>query len=59
MSLSRDDYLTKPQKAESPNVPVRLNSAELFQGQRRLVIMHKGSEYQLQITRHSKLILTK
>ncbi|MES9946442.1 MAG: hemin uptake protein HemP [Candidatus Thiodiazotropha sp.] len=46
-------------KTETSNLPIRLNSTDLFQGQSRLVIMHKGSEYQLKITRYDKLILTK
>ncbi|MBT3011359.1 MAG: hemin uptake protein HemP [Candidatus Thiodiazotropha endolucinida] len=59
MSLCRHDHLTRPVKADSSNVPTRINSSELFQGQNRLVIVHNSSEYQLQITRLGKLILTK
>ncbi|WP_316365283.1 hemin uptake protein HemP [Candidatus Thiodiazotropha sp. CDECU1] len=59
MSFSSGDSPTRPIKAETSNLPIRLNSTDLFQGQSRLVIMHKGSEYQLKITRYGKLILTK
>lgn len=39
--------------------PVRLDSKQLFEGQRELIIQHQGEEYRLRITRHDKLILTK
>jgi hemin uptake protein HemP len=59
MSLSRHDRLARPLKEEASSVPIRMDSSELFQGQNRLVIVHKESEYHLQITRLGKLILTK
>lgn len=34
-------------------------SADLFQGQKRVHIAHNGGVYQLQATRQGKLILTK
>lgn len=37
----------------------RLNSADLLQGNRLLVIEHGNEEYRLQHTRRGKLILTK
>jgi hemin uptake protein HemP len=42
-------------------VPPRatLTSAELMQGRREVVIVHRGENYRLQQTRNGKLILTK
>ena len=39
--------------------PLRIDSRDLFQGNRHIVIMHGGSEYRLQQTGRGKLILTK
>ncbi len=36
-----------------------LTSAELMQGRREIVIVHRGERYRLQQTRNGKLILTK
>lgn len=38
---------------------IRVDSKQLFDGQRELIIQHQGEEYRLRITRHDKLILTK
>ena len=38
---------------------VRIPSSELFHGQRYVVIIHRGQEYRLHITKAGKLILTK
>jgi hemin uptake protein HemP len=38
---------------------LRIASTELFQGRREIVIVHRGQEYRLHITRADKLILTK
>ncbi len=38
---------------------IRVDSKQLFEGQRELIIQHLGEEYRLRITRHDKLILTK
>lgn len=38
---------------------VRIVSTELFQGRREIVIVHRGQEYRLHITKADKLILTK
>ena len=38
---------------------VRIASAELFRGRREVVIVHRGQEYRLHITKADKLILTK
>lgn len=37
----------------------RVESTSLFRGDRELVIVHRGQEYRLRITRADKLILTK
>ena len=37
----------------------RVASAELFRGGRKIVIVHRGQEYRLFITKADKLILTK
>lgn len=39
--------------------PPRVDSQQLFEGQRELIIQHQGEAYRLRITRHDKLILTK
>jgi hemin uptake protein HemP len=38
---------------------VRLTSAEVFRGRREVLIVHRGTEYRLHITKAEKLILTK
>jgi len=48
-----------------PDVPgtapstVRIASSELFHGRRAIVIVHRGEEYRLHITKAGKLLLTK
>jgi hemin uptake protein HemP len=37
----------------------RIESSQLFQGEREIVIVHQTKEYSLRITRNGKLILTK
>ena len=39
--------------------PRRITSAQLFDGRRDIVIVHRGQEYRLHITKADKLILTK
>lgn len=46
-------------KHEAATPPLRLQTAELFAGQREIVIVHQGQNYLLRITRNDKLILTK
>ena len=41
------------------NTSVRIESSEVFRGQREVVIVHHGTEYRLHITKANKLILTK
>lgn len=38
---------------------IRIVSTELFRGRREIVIVHRGQEYRLHITKADKLILTK
>ncbi len=38
---------------------VRITSLDLFRGRREVVIVHRGAEYRLHITKADKLILTK
>jgi hemin uptake protein HemP len=48
-----------PRPAPDPAAPRRrVESLELFQGRRELVIVHAGKEYVLRITRQGGLILT-
>jgi len=43
----------------APPVDRQVPSAALFQGRREIIIVHRGQEYRLRITRADKLILTK
>jgi hemin uptake protein HemP len=43
---------------EPPSVP-RVESAMLFHHGREVIIVHRGQEYRLRITKSDKLILTK
>jgi hemin uptake protein HemP len=42
-----------------PPTLIRVDSAELFNGQDEVRLIHRGQEYRLRITRQGKLILTK
>ena len=47
---------------DAPETPARgrqVASATLFRGEREIVIVHRGQEYHLRITKSDKLILTK
>ncbi len=48
------DQLTAP-----PVAVRRIESGGLFEGAREVVIVHRGQEYRLRITKSDKLILTK
>ena len=37
----------------------RITTAELMQGAREIIVLHRGEEYLLRITKAGKLILTK
>ncbi len=65
MHSSRENHLNadlKPARvvvAAAPPSPVHLDSRELFRCGNEVVIVHKGEEYRLRITRNEKRILTK
>ena len=42
-----------------PSVVSRVESAALFRRDREVIIVHRGQEYRLRITKSDKLILTK
>lgn len=54
---------TRPVELMQPGTPSAgtavLDSADLLQGQREILIRHQGHVYRLQATRQGKLILTK
>ena len=55
-----DDSGEAPDAREATTGPaVRIVSTELFRGRREIVIVHRGQEYRLHITKADKLILTK
>lgn len=56
-----DDPDEAPLARETPaaRAGVRIASTELFRGRREIVIVHRGQEYRLHITKADKLILTK
>jgi hemin uptake protein HemP len=55
-----DDPGDSPAAREAlPRAVARIASAELFRGRREVVIVHRGQEYRLHITKADKLILTK
>ena len=57
-----DDPGEAPLAREAPataRAGVRIASTELFRGRREIVIVHRGQEYRLHITKADKLILTK
>jgi hemin uptake protein HemP len=45
--------------AVEPAIVRRVESAALFQRGREVIIVHRGQEYRLRITKSDKLILTK
>jgi hemin uptake protein HemP len=48
-----------PAPTEAAVAVRRLDSLALFKGEREIVIVHRGQEYRLRVTRAEKLILTK
>lgn len=44
---------------EPPGPPRRIDTTSLLQREREIVIVHRGQEYRLRVTRSDKLILTK
>jgi hemin uptake protein HemP len=57
--------ITGPTGADSGDTPEvaargrQVTSTTLFRGEREIVIVHRGQEYHLRITKSDKLILTK
>jgi hemin uptake protein HemP len=49
----------EPGQVTPPSGASRVDSVALFRGAREIVIVHRGQEYRLRITRGDKLILTK
>lgn len=50
---------TEPRGAGGPAALRRVSSTALFRDGREVIIVHRGQEYRLRITRSDKLILTK
>ncbi len=48
-----------PAREATSAASVRIVSSDLFRGRREIVIVHRGQEYRLHITKADKLILTK
>jgi hemin uptake protein HemP len=52
-------------RREAPVAPIlqtvrkRISTTDLMQGAREIVVLHRGEEYLLRITKAGKLILTK
>ena len=55
---ARDAWPAHPAGAPV-QVVARVASSDLFRGGREIVILHRGQEYRLHITKADKLILTK
>jgi len=58
-SIEPLDLTLSTKQDTTPTLRQRLNSAELFNTSREVVIEHAGEEYRLRLTRQDKLILTK
>jgi len=58
-SIEHLDLTLSTKQDTMPALRQRLNSAELFNTSREVVIEHAGEEYRLRLTRQDKLILTK
>jgi hemin uptake protein HemP len=64
MTHPTPDPPRRPDTAEPPEAPGRpaqrtLDSRELFDGGRQVVIVHGAEQYRLRLTRQGKLSLTK
>jgi len=59
VTKGRDNPAKIPEASEAVPAAVRIASSELFRGRRDVVIVHRGQEYRLHITKTDKLILTK
>ena len=56
---TRFESRSNNQTAVVRDPPRRVDSADLLQGEKRLIIEHGESDYTLLLTRNGKLILTK
>ena len=52
-------HLSEPRRQTSGSPRKRINTTDLMQGAREVVLLHEGEEYVLRITKAGKLILTK
>jgi len=57
--VSPDATASGPEATAAVPSAFRISTSELFHGQRYIVIVHRGEEYRLHITKAGKLILTK
>jgi hemin uptake protein HemP len=61
--LARDESRVEPAPDDDavvgPSLVRRVESALLFERGREVIIVHRGQEYRLRITKSDKLILTK
>nr|WP_290999563.1 hemin uptake protein HemP [Ferrovibrio sp.] len=58
LGAGSEDELS-PGEATAKVVPPRLNSRQLFETGREVIIEHEGADYRLRLTSNGKLILTK
>lgn len=49
----------QPRLQPPGSAPAKIESKTLLAGQREAIIVHRGEEYRLRLTRQEKLILTK
>ena len=56
---NEDQEFDRRFEIDGPVMPRRVYTAALFRGDREIVIVHRGQEYRLRITKADKLILTK
>jgi hemin uptake protein HemP len=57
--VSEEPADVRPLEQAADESMLRIASSEVFRGQRKVVIIHQGTEYRLLITKANKLILTK
>jgi hemin uptake protein HemP len=59
MNIERSEQPHEPAVRTSWSQRRRIKTVDLMQGEREIVLVHKGEEYLLRITKTGKLILTK
>lgn len=57
--LDRAETALERRASGAAGGPRRIDSDALFRDERQIVIVHRGQEYRLRITKADKLILTK